>query len=102
MKNIFENLEYPKGETQEKIDDLFSGKSFRVERILSGGQVSSEWYNQEKEEWVCLLQGEAKLEYENGNIFSLQKGDILFIPAHQKHKVIYTSEQCIWLCVFEK
>lgn len=102
MKNIFENLEYPKEETQEKIDDLFSGKSFRVERILSGGQVSSEWYNQEKEEWVCLLQGEAKLEYENGNILSLQKGDILFIPAHQKHKVIYTSEQCIWLCVFEK
>lgn len=102
MKNIFENLEYPKGEAQEKIEDLFSGKSFRVERILSGGQVSSEWYNQEKEEWVCLLQGEAKLEYENGNIFSLQKGDILFIPAHQKHKVIYTSEQCIWLCVFEK
>ena len=37
MKNIFENLEYPKGETQEKIEDLFSGKSFRVERILSGG-----------------------------------------------------------------
>lgn len=102
MKNIFENLEYPKGEAHEKIEDLFSGKSFRVERILSGGQVSSEWYNQEKEEWVCLLQGEAKLEYENGNILSLQKGDILFIPAHQKHKVIYTSEQCIWLCVFEK
>ncbi|EHO18830.1 hypothetical protein HMPREF9466_02108 [Fusobacterium necrophorum subsp. funduliforme 1_1_36S] len=73
-----------------------------MERILSGGQVSSEWYNQEKEEWVCLLQGEAKLEYENGSILSLQKGDILFIPAHQKHKVIYTSEQCIWLCVFEK
>lgn len=102
MKNIFENLEYPKGKTQEKIEDLFSGKSFRVERILSSGQVSSEWYDQEEEEFVCLLQGEAKLQYENGNILSLQKGDTLFIPTHQKHKVIYTSEHCIWLCVFEK
>ncbi|SRR3712207_5290244 len=102
MRNIFKNLQYPKAEENEKIEEISSGNSFRIERILSNGQTSADWYDQGKEEFVCLLQGEAKLEYENGEILSLQKGDSLFIPAHQKHKVIYTSEYCIWLCVFEK
>lgn len=101
MKNIFENLQYPIGAEQEVIEELFIGKSFRVERILSSGQVSSEWYDQEKEEFVILLEGEAKLQYENGDFLWMKKGDFLQIPAHQKHKVVYTSEHCLWICIFE-
>lgn len=77
MKNIFENLEYPKGETQEKIDDLFSGKSFRVERILSGGQVSSEWYNQEKKSGSVYYKEKQSWNMKM-EIFFLYKKEIFF------------------------
>jgi mannose-6-phosphate isomerase-like protein (cupin superfamily) len=30
----------------------------------------------------------------------LKQGDCFFIPARQRHQVTYTSETCLWLCVF--
>jgi cupin 2 domain-containing protein len=50
---------------------------------------------------VILLQGEAVLSYEDSSQIELKAGDYLFIPAHQKHRVEYTSvlPPCIWLAV---
>ena len=88
------------------------GKSenFKLERIISTGQVTpeGEWYDQEKDEWVILLQGNAKLLFEKNyndkienKIIELKKGDYLFIKKHEKHRVIYTSQDppCIWLAL---
>ena len=87
----------------ESFESLLSTEKVLIERIISTGQItaSGEWYNQETDEWVLLLQGEAELSYEDGERIFLQAGDYLVIPAKVKHRVEYTSDDppCIWLAV---
>lgn len=85
----------------EVITVLEQNEHVRIERIISTGQ-QSEWYDQEETEFVILLEGRAELVFEENRIVSLEKGDTLLIPAHQKHRVSYTSSEppCLWLCVF--
>lgn len=89
---------------EEVFEELFCGASFRVERIISSGQASPPgfWYDQEEDEWVALLQGEAELEFEDGAVQKLKKGDWAFLPASLRHRVAATSVDppCIWLAVF--
>lgn len=89
---------------EELTQILHQSGSIRIERIVSCGQVTPDdfWYDQDEEEWIVLLEGEAVLLMEPGKTISLRKGETLLIPPHQKHKVIHTScePQCIWLCVF--
>ena len=75
--------------------------SVRIERIISTGQVSG-WYDQDETEFVALLDGNAALEFEGGRRVSMARGDTLTIQPHERHKVTYTSTTppCIWLCVF--
>ncbi len=88
---------------KELFESLISADHISIERIISNGQVTppGEWYDQDKDEWVILLQGEATLAYADGSEIKLAPGDYLFIPAHQKHRVEYTSSEppCIWLAV---
>lgn len=88
----------------EVINDLISAEGVRIERIVSSGQttVKGEWYDQDCDEWVLLIQGAAVLEYENGEKIWLEAGDHLLIPAHCRHRVDFTSEKppCIWIAVF--
>ncbi len=87
---------------EELFETLASGDVV-IERIVSRGQITpeTEWYNQEKDEWVILLSGEARILFENSGEISLKPGDYLLIPAHQRHKVTYTSKspECIWLAL---
>jgi len=89
---------------EEIFNTVFSGKNIKIEKIISSGQTSPEegWYDQQQQEWVILIEGKAILEFEHDQKKNLQKGDYLFIPAHTKHKVIYTSAnpKCIWLAIF--
>ena len=88
----------------EVFTDLISAESVRIERIISSGQTTEagEWYDQDSDEWVLLIQGLAVLEYENGEKIRLNAGDHLLIPAHRRHRVDFTSEKppCIWIAVF--
>ncbi len=88
---------------KELFESLVSADNILIERIISTGQVTppGEWYDQDKDEWVILLQGEAILAYTDGSQIKLIAGDYLFISARQKHRVEYTSCQppCIWLAV---
>lgn len=101
MHNIFD-LPNPLP-TNEQFDDLIADHGVKIERIISTGQTTpeGEWYDQDRDEWVVLLQGTAELTYETGQRVSLKSGDTLLIPAHQKHSVTYTSTNppCIWLTV---
>lgn len=87
----------------ELFDELASGMGCRVERIVSTGQVTpaGQWYDQDDDEWVALLQGEARLLWENGSESALLPGDWLLIPAHVRHRVVHTSAEppCVWLAV---
>ena len=87
-------------------DELFTilleAANVRIERILSLGHSSPEgfWFDQDQHEWVVLLKGAAKLEFEDG-IVQMRPGDIVNIPAHKKHRVEWTTpdEPTVWLAV---
>lgn len=101
MPNIYE---LPQEVSQpEKFEQIVSGKNIQIERIISTGQTTpfGQWYDQELDEWVILLQGEAELSYADDTRIRLKAGDYLLIPAHTKHRVEYTSIEptCIWLAV---
>jgi len=88
----------------ELIEKLLEKDGVLIERIVSTGQVTpeGEWYDQDRNEWLIVLQGEGELSYEDNSRIKLTTGDYLLIPAHQKHRVEYTSTEppCIWLTVF--
>ena len=93
---------YPPLDGPELFETLAMGAgSVRVDRIVSNGQVTPEgdWYDQDLDEWVVVLEGEARLRYMNGDEVGLKRGDTLFLPKHRKHRVVYTSAPCIWLAV---
>ena len=101
--NIFENL--PRSPLPDELfETLLEGGGYKLERIISTGQVTPEdqWDDQEQDEWVVLLKGRAKLLFENNKEVSLSSGDYLFIPAHKRHKVIWTDpeEVCVWLAFY--
>jgi cupin 2 domain-containing protein len=104
MANIFDHPAFQlPTHAEEFFEVLAAGNSLKIERIISTGQTTpeGEWYDQAQDEWVILLQGNATIEYENGATQALTPGDYVFIPAHQKHRVSYTSTEppCIWLAV---
>ncbi|MDJ0713930.1 MAG: cupin domain-containing protein [Prochloraceae cyanobacterium] len=90
---------------EELFETLLKSENVLIERIISTGQTTppGKWYDQEKDEWVILLQGEAELSYADGSTIKLSAGDYIFIPARQKHRVDYTSSEppCIWLAVHD-
>ena len=90
---------------EEFLETLASSSSVRIERIVSRGHHSPPdfWYNQSQNEFVLLIQGEARLEYPGeAGIHRLSPGDWLVIPSHRKHRVAWTSEttETVWLAVF--
>ena len=89
------------GKNAEYFEKILQAKNVRIQRIVSCGQTS-DWYDQEEDEWVLLLGGEAQLEFENNLQVKMGEGDFIFISAHQRHKVILTSTDppCVWLAVF--
>ena len=101
LENLFMNL--PIDNDKEIFEEILSSDKISIERIVSQGQVSPKqgWYDQEKDEWVLILQGEGRILYDDGREFSLAKGDYLNIPAHTKHKVIWTDPKkaTIWLAI---
>lgn len=56
-------------------------------------------YDQDHDEWVLVLQGQAALAFEDGTEAALAAGDHLFLPRHVKHRVTRTSSPCVWLAV---
>ena len=91
---------------KEIFEELLKHDNIRIERICSSGQVSPEgfWYDQDENEWVIVLQGNAIIEFADKRRSELSKGDYIFLPSHNKHRVAYTSEkpECIWLAIFWK
>ncbi len=99
MPNIYElNLDVNQVEQFEAIE---AGQNILIERIISTGQTTpvGQWYDQDADEWVVLLQGDAEIYFEEGPLVRLRAGDYLMISAHQKHRVEYTSIEppCIYI-----
>jgi cupin 2 domain-containing protein len=93
----------PQNLPEELTTVLQEGTGVRIERIVSTGHRSPNgfWYDQPENEWLMVLTGAAKLTFED-RVMELLPGDTINIPAHQKHRVEWTTpdEPTVWLAVF--
>ncbi|MCO6456456.1 MAG: cupin domain-containing protein [Pirellulaceae bacterium] len=100
VKNIFDDL--PAQLPKEVVQTLIQAADVRIERIISHGHASAAdfWYDQPQSEWVIVLQGAARLQFEDGMV-EMRPGDFIDIPAFQKHRVDWTTpdEPTVWLGV---
>ena len=87
----------------EFFEVLAQGRGARVERIVSNAAASPEgfWYDQPEDEFVAVVSGSAKIQFER-ELVEMRQGDWLLIEKHRKHRVAETSENppCVWLAVF--
>lgn len=101
MNNLLADLPPSLGE--ELVTVLTQGAHVRIERIVSHGHSSPEgfWYDQQENEWVAVLSGRARLQFESATV-ELAAGDFIDIPAHRKHRVAWTTpaEPTVWLAVY--
>jgi cupin 2 domain-containing protein len=101
MKNLLKNI--PQNLPDERFETLVKTDNIHIERIIPKGHTSPEkgWYDQDQNEWVLVLKGAARLSFEDGNEVSMGSGDSLEIPAHVKHKVVWTDpeEETVWVSV---
>lgn len=103
MKNIFAELP-PNSSPDEQLHELLAHPGLRIERIVSTGQASPPgfWYEQPLAEWVLLLQGEARLRFEDQPLAEhLKAGDYINIAPRRRHRVEWTipAQATIWLAV---
>lgn len=101
VANLFEDVE---GASQgEVFDSLVESGRLKIERIVSRGHTSpqSGWYDQEQNEWVVVLRGEAVIAFPDKPSLTLGEGDYLSIKAHEKHRVQWTDPErdTVWLAV---
>ncbi|MDF0534013.1 cupin domain-containing protein [Shewanella yunxiaonensis] len=100
--NLFAGL--PGQLLNEQFDAILQRPNLRIERILSQGQVTptGQWYDQDEHEWVLVLQGAGRIQYQDGTEVVLNRGDSLDIPAHCRHRVSWTEPEqlTVWLAVF--
>ena len=98
--NLYEKI--PKKLYKELFNKIISEKGIKIERIVSRKHITpkGKWYNQNKNEFVLVLKGNAKLRFEKNKIINVKKGDYIIIPAHLKHRVEKTDKETIWLVVF--
>lgn len=103
VRNLFDAM--PQADvSEETFTDLLAVPGLRVERIVSQGQISPPgfWYEQDWDEWVMIIEGEAHLQVEGQeNPLRLKVGDHVWLPAGRRHRVVYTRQQppTIWLAV---
>ena len=83
----------------ETVRVLLERRGFRLEQIVSRGRPSPAgfWYDQETEEWVMLVRGEAVLSFDPGGELVMRTGDFLTIPARLRHRVERVSSDAVWL-----
>ncbi len=102
MDNLFLNL--PGELPEELMETLVKTPNLHIKRILSRGQTT-DWYDQEEHEWVIVLKGATRLRIEGEeSARELKEGDYLQIPSRTRHKVEWThpEETTVWLAIHYK
>ena len=98
MKNLFRNI--PAELPEELFETLAQGSSTTIKRIVSKGHTT-DWYDQQENEFVVVLKGATQLEFEKGQFREMVPGDCMLIPAHVRHRVAWTEadSETVWLAV---
>mgnify|MGYP000197528674 CR=1 FL=1 len=102
LRNLLTPL--PCRPADEVFETLLQREGVRLERIVSVGHITppGQWYDQEQDEWVLLMQGAARLRLvDPEEEVTLQPGDCLLIPAHRRHRVEWTDPdaETVWLAL---
>lgn len=98
--NVFSDI--PRKVPEEILESLVETEFCWLERIISPGQdAPGDWYDQSWGEWVVLLKGHAGLRFEGEEVRELGPGDYIWIDAHRRHRVEWTSqdEPAVWLAL---
>jgi len=101
LNSLLQNI--PDDLPEELFETLVKTDGIHIERIVSRGHTSPEqgWYEQDRNEFVLLLKGAARLEFEDGRSVSMSVGDCLEIQARDKHRVAWTDaeQKTIWVAI---
>ena len=102
LSNLLEQV--PSGLPDEQFIELLAAPGVRIERIVSTGQCTpaGTWLEQDRAEWVLLLQGAATVQLEDtAEACHLRPADHLHMPAGRRHRVEATlaAPPTIWLAV---
>lgn len=90
--------------SDEKFISIINSENIKIEKIISTGQITEKgvWLEQNWDEFVVLISGEAKLSFEGEDEhLKLNIGDYVLIPKNVKHRVEFTSKEkpTIWLAI---
>lgn len=104
IDNLRSRLDCDPDGQAERFDALVEAEGLRLERIVSRGHATpdGEWYDQEQDEWVVVLDGRAQLRFEDPDETTvLNPGDHVVIPAHRRHRVEWTDpdRSTLWLAL---
>jgi cupin 2 domain-containing protein len=88
----------------EMVDLFLERRGVRIERIVSTGQVTpdGQWYDQETDEWVLVVEGAARLRIEGEETDrELNEGDWILLPARCHHRVTWSraAPPTVWLAI---
>ena len=102
MNNLFATI--PDHLPTELFDTLLETPSLRIERIISEGHTTAagDWYDQSQHEWVVLVQGAARLQFEDEpHQRELKPGDYINIASGVRHLVTWTTpdKPTVWLAI---
>ena len=102
LHNLYDDI--PAQLPEELFTEILKTDDFRIERIVSQGHASPEgfWYDQGQKEWVMVLEGAARIRFEDGSdAIQLRPGDYLTIPAHKRHRVEWINGRSGWQFTIE-
>jgi RimJ/RimL family protein N-acetyltransferase len=89
--------------SEETFEELLNSPNLRIERIVSTGQSSPDgfWFDQDQNEWVIVLRGAARLQFEPDELIEMRPGSYVNIPAHKRHRVEWTdpNQPTFWLAI---
>jgi cupin 2 domain-containing protein len=104
--NVSGNLlaDLPTSLPEELVQVLLTSPGLRAERIVSVGHASPEgfWYDQPEHEWVLLVAGAARLQFEGDPAaVEMRPGSYVNIPAGRRHRVDWTDPDrpTVWLAI---
>jgi cupin 2 domain-containing protein len=102
IDNLFSNI--PEVFSEEIFNTIFEDNNLKIERIISLGNCTSkdQWLEQDRDEWVLLIQGNARLLFKESSLMlELKKGDHVLIKANTKHRVEWTDprQKTVWVAV---
>ncbi len=90
--------DYSTPKSGETITTLLEHKNVKINRIVSSSDLEPIEYIQDEDEWLIVIEGEARLRIDNEDK-TLRKGDTLFIPAKTPHSILNTENDTVWLTV---